>query len=69
MTQLTLFETETIKDKTLRVLRSGWHSTTQMIMATGASSSDRRRRDLEREGYNILTRKRDDGIIQYKIEG
>lgn len=67
--QLTLFDTKkTIKEKTLEALKSEWLSTTQLIFRTGASSADRRRRDLEAEGYQITSRVRSDGIIEYHCE-
>ena len=67
--QLTLFDKpKTIKEKTLEALRNEYLSTTQLIYRVGASSADRRRRDLEAEGYNIQTRTREDGITLYHIE-
>jgi hypothetical protein len=59
---------KTIKEKTLEALKSEWLSTTQLIFRTGASSADRRRRDLEAEGYQIINRIRSDGIIEYHCE-
>ena len=46
----------TIRQKTISALKNRWLSTTQLIMTTGASSSDRERRRLEAEGYNVMRR-------------
>ena len=64
---MTMFTKESIKDQVIRLLRSGWYSTNQLVQTIGAQSADRRLRDLRADGYNILERKRPDGIVERKI--
>ena len=72
--QLTMFDHKmSIKQKVFELLRDGWFSSTQIVFAIGATSADRRRRDLNKEGkatgkWSIIERDREDGITQYHLE-
>lgn len=60
---------ETIKTKVVKLLKSGWFSTNQMVQRIGAQSADRIFRYIREEGiYNIQERKRKDGITERTIK-
>lgn len=65
--QLSLLADETISDKVIRLLKSGWYSTTQMVMEIGAQSADRRLRDIKKR-YKVIERLRPDHIVERHIE-